>query len=372
MFSPDERLVLTGTSADRGGRGGALVFFDAKTHALVRRVAVPGSAVALNWHERLNQIFVGVGARAPRFAVGYCQRHTCARASGVEDGRCGEALSTVRQAAEARRAGQPCGVRPVMSGIDKASAQPARPCAHVGMQGAPANTPRARAGDKASGCVRALYSPTFSERGVLLCAGRKLRAKDPFDFQARSMGASHAVARRCTALRGAAVWCAQSALQCPPAQADATCRGATGRRTAERSRCVAALRLHHRRTRGHTRMQRHASQPVSAARMRRRNQLHPVCLTGAQAPLVIHTPHALPLFREPRPGGKRKREKERADPVKSQMPDRGGAAPLKPGTGGQIGATGGTLLTQYVLKNQARDHLKVIGHHLIYQRLRRS
>ena len=69
---------------------------------------------------------------------------------------------------------------------------------------------------------------------------------------------------------------------------------------------------------------------------------------------MIHAPHALPLFREPRPGGKRKREKERADPVKSQMPDRGGAAPLKPGTGGQIGATGGTLLTQYVLKNQAR------------------
>jgi hypothetical protein len=62
------------------------------------------------------------------------------------------------------------------------------------------------------------------------------------------------------------------------------------------------------------------------------------------------------MFREPRPGGKRKREKERADPVKSQMPDRGGAAPLKPGTGGQIGATGGTLLTQYVLKNQARDN----------------
>ena len=62
----------------------------------------------------------------------------------------------------------------------------------------------------------------------------------------------------------------------------------------------------------------------------------------AQAPLLIHTPHALPMFREPRPTGKRKREKERADPIKSQMPDRGGAAPLKPGTGGKIGATGGT------------------------------
>ena len=76
---------------------------------------------------------------------------------------------------------------------------------------------------------------------------------------------------------------------------------------------------------------------------------------------MIHAPHALPLFREPRPGGKRKREKERQDPVKSQMPDRGGAAPLKPGTGGQIGATGGTLLTQYVLKNQARAGALFLG-----------
>ena len=33
--------------------------------------------------------------------------------------------------------------------------------------------------------MRVLYDPTFSERGVLMCAGRKLRAKDPFDFQVR-------------------------------------------------------------------------------------------------------------------------------------------------------------------------------------------
>ncbi len=68
IFSPDERLVVTGTSADRSGRGGAVVFFDAKTHALVRRVAMPGSAVALNWHERLNQILVGVGADVLRMS----------------------------------------------------------------------------------------------------------------------------------------------------------------------------------------------------------------------------------------------------------------------------------------------------------------
>ena len=39
------------------------------------------------------------------------------------------------------------------------------------------------AGDKSGGCVRALYDPTLSERGVLLCAARKPRAKDPLDFE---------------------------------------------------------------------------------------------------------------------------------------------------------------------------------------------
>lgn len=31
--------------------------------------------------------------------------------------------------------------------------------------------------------MRALYDPTLSERGVLLCAARKPRAKDPLDFE---------------------------------------------------------------------------------------------------------------------------------------------------------------------------------------------
>ena len=39
------------------------------------------------------------------------------------------------------------------------------------------------AGDKKAGSVRVLYSPALSERGVLTCASRKLRPKDPFDFQ---------------------------------------------------------------------------------------------------------------------------------------------------------------------------------------------
>ena len=39
------------------------------------------------------------------------------------------------------------------------------------------------AGNRSAGSVRVLYSPSLSERGVLLCAHRKPRAADPFDFQ---------------------------------------------------------------------------------------------------------------------------------------------------------------------------------------------
>lgn len=43
--------------------------------------------------------------------------------------------------------------------------------------------PTDASGDRSGGCVRALYNPTLSERGVLLCAARKPRAKDPLDFE---------------------------------------------------------------------------------------------------------------------------------------------------------------------------------------------
>ena len=64
------------------------------------------------------------------------------------------------------------------------------------------------------------------------------------------------------------------------------------------------------------------------------------------------------MYREDKPHGKRKREKDRMDPVKSHAPERGSAAMLKPGTGGNIGVTGGTLLTQYILKNQVRCFIR--------------
>ncbi|KAL3132621.1 hypothetical protein ABBQ32_009149 [Trebouxia sp. C0010 RCD-2024] len=167
-FSPDESLILTGVSAQRDGTGGALLFFDVNKLQLVRRIGTVGSAVAVHWHSRLNQIFVGTG-------------------------------------------------------------------------------------DKAGGCVRALYDPTLSERGVLLCAARKPRTKDPLDFE---------------------------------------------------------------------------------------------------APVVIHTPHALPMFKEAKQIRKRKSERDHDDAVKFHKPEVGSsAATLGRGAAGLIGKTGGTLLTQYILKN---------------------
>ncbi|TYI20442.1 hypothetical protein ES332_A07G238200v1 [Gossypium tomentosum] len=65
-----------------------------------------------------------------------------------------------------------------------------------------------------------------------------------------------------------------------------------------------------------------------------------------EAPLVIHNPHALPLFRD-QPSRKRQREKILKDPVKSHKPE----LPITgPGHGGRVGSTKGSLLTQYLLK----------------------
>lgn len=74
--------------------------------------------------------------------------------------------------------------------------------------------------------------------------------------------------------------------------------------------------------------------------------------TLLQAPPVIHTPHALPMFKEAKHIRKRKSEKDRDDAVKFHKPEVGSsAATLGRGAAGLIGKTGGTLLTQYVLKN---------------------
>lgn len=76
------------------------------------------------------------------------------------------------------------------------------------------------------------------------------------------------------------------------------------------------------------------------------------CVLSLQAPVVIHTPHALPMFKEAKQIRKRKSERDHDDAVKFHKPEVGSsAATLGRGAAGLIGKTGGTLLTQYILKN---------------------
>lgn len=46
-FSPDERLVVTGTSARKADAPGAVMFFDMRELKLVQRLGVSGSVIAL-------------------------------------------------------------------------------------------------------------------------------------------------------------------------------------------------------------------------------------------------------------------------------------------------------------------------------------
>ncbi|KAK2079304.1 hypothetical protein QBZ16_002995 [Prototheca wickerhamii] len=69
------------------------------------------------------------------------------------------------------------------------------------------------------------------------------------------------------------------------------------------------------------------------------------------AALPIYNPNALPLYREPLPG-QRKRKTAETEAVEDRLkhkPALGSKAPGV-GAGGKLGSTGGTLLTQYVLK----------------------
>ena len=62
-WSPDERLIVTGTSAEKGGAGGQVVFIDKDRLEVVRRSGVsPNSVVQVAWHPKLNQVREGCGS----------------------------------------------------------------------------------------------------------------------------------------------------------------------------------------------------------------------------------------------------------------------------------------------------------------------
>ncbi|KAG8091848.1 hypothetical protein GUJ93_ZPchr0012g19618 [Zizania palustris] len=63
-FSPDEKLIFTGTSIEKDGEnGGLLCFFDRRKLELVSRVGISPqySVIRCLWHPRINQVFATVG-----------------------------------------------------------------------------------------------------------------------------------------------------------------------------------------------------------------------------------------------------------------------------------------------------------------------
>ena len=57
-FSPDEQLIMTGTSAEKDGKAGGLLYlFDRRRLELVRKIGVSTqSVVSCMWHTRLKQV----------------------------------------------------------------------------------------------------------------------------------------------------------------------------------------------------------------------------------------------------------------------------------------------------------------------------
>ncbi|XP_012218151.2 gastrulation defective protein 1 homolog [Linepithema humile] len=62
MFSPDDSMIVTGESLNKGITTGRILFYDSKTFDLVREIPVTNSHVIKTlWHPKLNQVFVGCG-----------------------------------------------------------------------------------------------------------------------------------------------------------------------------------------------------------------------------------------------------------------------------------------------------------------------
>ncbi|XP_065648647.1 WD repeat-containing protein 70 [Hydra vulgaris] len=61
LFSPDEKLIVTGTSAKKGGGNGKLVFLERDTLNIAHELDFGNTSVVCSlWHVKLNQILVGL------------------------------------------------------------------------------------------------------------------------------------------------------------------------------------------------------------------------------------------------------------------------------------------------------------------------
>ncbi|XP_044009108.1 gastrulation defective protein 1 homolog [Aphidius gifuensis] len=62
MFSPDDKIIITGESLERGKKYGRVLFYNTITKELINDIKVTNSHVIKTlWHPKLNQIFVGCG-----------------------------------------------------------------------------------------------------------------------------------------------------------------------------------------------------------------------------------------------------------------------------------------------------------------------
>lgn len=62
MFSPDDSMIITGESLNKGQTSGRILFYNTKTFDLAHQITVTNSHVIKTlWHPKLNQIFVGCG-----------------------------------------------------------------------------------------------------------------------------------------------------------------------------------------------------------------------------------------------------------------------------------------------------------------------
>lgn len=62
IFSPDDSIVITGESLNKGEEFSHLYFYDTKTFELINKIPVSKSHIIKTlWHPKLNQIFVGCG-----------------------------------------------------------------------------------------------------------------------------------------------------------------------------------------------------------------------------------------------------------------------------------------------------------------------